>query len=364
MPSFMQKYRFLLIGILLIAFSTNLLAQDASDSEVYKLGDNLLPLHQTGIFSHLELGLNITDLPDTDLQNQIDNLRLSGYNASDIILQSIQFTNQDAVNSNSLWKSLSTSPGAGFLGSALVPGLSQAAGGQYWKTALYLALEATAIVLIIDGNKRGERLERRYIYNGNRDWSVVKYASWVHEYYHNVPGARAPGAPDVDIKSLLTPAGLAQYNQLGQFPSPVFDTELEWAWINLNALRQLERRSLYLTSGRPFSHDVQDFGSQQYYELMSKYFQFGPGWRDWSNNIHDVNAGLSGMSPMWLDHARLEERFNDSFRLAGNMITLLVVNHVVSAFDALFTIQLRNHRLESGMQVTNQGAEYQLIWRF
>lgn len=255
---------------------------------------------------------------------------------------------------------LATRPGAAFLGSAIVPGLSQAAGKQYWKTAIYLVAEAATIFLHIDANRRGDRLEREYISTGNADWSVVKYAAWVHDYYHNTPGARPIGAPDIDIRTLLTPEGLAEYNRLGRFPDPQFNNDQDWRLIDINALRQLERRSLYLTSGRPFSHDLPDYGSQQYYELMSKYFQFAPGWRDFSNAQHNVNAGIAGMNPMWLNHSNIGERFNDSYRLAGNMLTLVVVNHIVSAFDAYFTVKLRNHRLQSSMVLDPGAVHYQL----
>jgi hypothetical protein len=275
-----------------------------------------------------------------------------------------QSTEQATRSSSAFQQALTTKPGYAFLGSAIVPGLSQAANKQYWKTAVYLAAEAATIYLVIDGNKRGERLERDYINIGNQDWSVMKYAAWVHNYYHNVPGARSPGAPNINITSLLTPAGLEEYNRQGGFPMPQYDTDTEWKWINIQALRQLERSSLYLTSGRPFSHDLPDLGSQQYYELMSKYYQFAPGWRDWNDNNHNVNAGISGMSPMWIQHAHLEERFNDSYRFAGNMLTLMVVNHVISAFDAYFTIKLKNHKLESGMVYQPGFISYQLTYKF
>jgi hypothetical protein len=361
----MSKYGLqFILGWILIFSTSNALAQMTPDKYAIEFEKTPHPLLKNMELNGLNPTSNINESFDSILQNDIERFIQSGFSPSNLIMQSNLFKEDPSADGFPVWNSLSTKPGMGFLGSALIPGLSQAANGQYWKTALYIAIEATSIYFIIDGNRRGRELEQRYINIGNQDWSVVKYASWVHNYYHNVPGARSPGSPDVDIRSLLTPAGLEQYNQLGGFPSPVFNIELEWTWINLNALRQLERSSLYLTSGRPFSHDVQDFGSQQYYELMSKYFQFGPGWRDWNDNNHNVNAGLSGMSPMWLSHARLEERFNDSFRLAGNMVTLLVVNHLVSAFDALFTIQLRNHRLESGMHVNHYGAQYQLTWRF
>lgn len=276
----------------------------------------------------------------------------------------IQSTEQASRSSSAFRQALTTKPGYAFLGSAIVPGLSQAANKQYWKTGLYLVAEATAIYLVIDGNKRGERLERDYINIGNQDWSVIKYAAWVHNYYHNVPGGRSPGSPNIDITTLLTPAGLEEYNRQGGFPMPLYNTDSEWKWINIQALRQLERSSLYLTSGRPFSHDLPDLGSQQYYELMSKYFQFAPGWRDWNDINHNVNAGMAGMSPMWLQHTLLEERFNDSYRFAGNMLTLMVVNHVISAFDAYFTIKLKNHKLESGMVYQAGSISYQLTYKF
>ncbi len=304
---------------------------------------------------------------------QLEHFFLTGNLPSDVIpaafpgnyllKNDLQTSPQQAPSSRFL-NTLATKPGAAFLGSAIVPGLSQAAGRQYWKTAIYLVAEAASIFLYIDSNRRGDRLESEYISTGNADWSVVKYAAWVHDYYHNTPGARPIGAPDIDIRTLLTPEGMAEYNRLGRFPDPQFNNDQDWRLIDINALRQLERRSLYLTSGRPFSHDLPDYGSQQYYELMSKYFQFAPGWRDFSNAQHNVNAGIPGMNPMWLNHSNIGERFNDSYRLAGNMLTLVVVNHIVSAFDAYFTVKLRNHRLQSSMVLEPGAVHYQLSVTF
>jgi hypothetical protein len=66
------------------------------------------------------------------------------------------------------------------------------------------------------------------------------------------------------------------------------------------------------------------------------------------------------MNAMWLNHSNIGERFNDSYRLAGNMLTLVVVNHIVSAFDAYFTVKLRNHRLQSSMVLDPGAVHYQL----
>lgn len=249
-------------------------------------------------------------------------------------------------------------PGLMFIGSAAVPGLGQAANDQWWKTALFAAAETGAWFILIDQRTRGRTEERRSNRFGNHNWSVVNYAAWVHGYYH--AGGRRPGAPDVPITALLTPAGLNVYNQTGQFPIPAFDNATDWNLIDIRALRELEKNTIYLVTGREFSHTLPDYGSQQYYELMSKYPQFGPGWRDWNNQVNDVNRRNEGMPDMWFEHARMGVVFNDHYRLSSNMASVIILNHMISAFDAYFTVKIRGARLEQGAFLHPAGGEYRL----
>ncbi len=256
---------------------------------------------------------------------------------------------------------LSPKAALAFGASALVPGAGQAMNRQWWKTALYVGAEAAAIGFYLHYDARGDLGQRRYNRHGNANWSVVSYAGFVHGYY--MGGARRPNAPDVPITDLLTPAGLAVFNETGQFPTPAFDTSVDWALIDLQALRALERNTLY-ANGNAFSHDLPDYGSQQYYELIGKYFQFGPGWRDWDPALHSVNADKSGMPALWVEHARRNREFNDDFKLSRQMVTLVLVNHVISAFDALFTVNIRENRLETGGVMTPAGGTVVLRYSF
>lgn len=249
-------------------------------------------------------------------------------------------------------------PGWMFVGSAVVPGLGQAANQQWWKSAVFAAVEAGAWYVLFDQNTRGTTAERRSNRFGNRNWSVVNYAGWVHGYYHS--GGRKPGAPDVPLTALLTPAGLAVFNQTGRFPAPAFDNATDWSLIDIRALRDLEKNTVYLVTGREFSHTLPDYGSQQYYELMSKYPQFGPGWRDWNNQVNDVNRRNEGMPGMWIEHARMGVVFNDHYRLSSNMASVILLNHMVSAFDAYFTVKIRNARIEQGAFLHPDGGMYRL----
>jgi hypothetical protein len=270
--------------------------------------------------------------------------------------------------SQDIWPSLNyrdvakEKPGLLFVSSLAIPGLGQAVNDQWWKTALFGAVEITAIALMVDYKTRAKTGMRRTYRYGDNNWSVVNYAEWLHGYYHDV--GRKPGSPNVPITQLLTPEGLAVYNSTGQFPTPNFVNAVDWSMIDINALRALEKNSIFLTTGREFSHTLPDYGSQQYYELMSKYPQFGAGWRDWNNSMNDLNQGVNGMSPMFFWHGDMSENFNDLFRNGDNMAMLLITNHVISAFDAYFTIKIRNARLEQSAFLYPGGGEVRLRLSF
>jgi hypothetical protein len=57
------------------------------------------------------------------------------------------------------------------------------------------------------------------------------------------------------------------------------------------------------------------------------------------------------------------QQFNENYRAAGNILTLLVVNHVVSAFDALFTVQLKNSRIETNTNLM-KNEQFSVTWHF
>jgi hypothetical protein len=269
------------------------------------------------------------------------------------------------LSAQTLWPALSysdntaaptpSSAGLPFLASAVLPGLGQAMNESWVKTTVFAAIEIGAIVFILDQNARAKTGRTRAYGYGDNNWSVVHYAGWLHGYYHG--GARNSGSPDIPITDLLTPAGLALYNSTGQFPSPNFNNDADWALIDIDALRNMERRTIYLTTGREFSHTLPDYGSQQYYELMSKYPQFGPGWRDWDDMSNNINAGVPGMPFMFNRHGGLNAYFNDRYRAADNFLMILIANHVVSAFDAYFTVKLRNVKLEPAAVLTPDGGQ-------
>lgn len=262
--------------------------------------------------------------------------------------------------SGSFFGQIRENPGLAFISSALVPGLGQAANQQWWKTALFAGIEIGALALYFERRSHAQKVERDYINMANNKWSVVQYAKFLVEYNDQTPWNNR----EIHITDMLTQAGLQHYMENGTI-NPAFSNDIDWAMINLSALNQFEMETRYQT-GFFFSHVVPAYGSQQYYELVSKYFQFAPGWVDWNGNISVVDGGIPAMSPLWLKHARIEEEFNDAYRFSGSMLMVLLGNHVFSAFDAYFTSKLRLHRrtLQTSASLHQTGANLNLRVNF
>lgn len=274
----------------------------------------------------------IADIPSEEINISINDFRYTNFNGSDISGFDAVAINED-TESTGFFTYVSERPGLAFLSSAVLPGLGQAANRQWWKTAIFAAVEIGAIAVYFERRAHGRKVEREFWQMADENWSVVQYAQFLQNY----------SQIDFDITDVLTPEGLAAFQQNGGIEA-TFIRDIDQGWIDLAALNDLEWQTLYRSTGLPFSHVVPAYNSQQYYELVSKYFQFGPGWIDWNGVITIVDGGVSDMPALWREHARIEEEFNDAFRLSSNMAMLLVANHVFSAFDAFFTSQLRLHR--------------------
>ncbi len=236
-----------------------------------------------------------------------------------------------------------------FFSSLIVPGTGQMINRNWWRSGIYLAVEAASIYLAIDYRNRGVRGERNYERWADQNWSVVQYSKWLVDY-HAIHGINNPYLDDL--------------KQMIQGLSPSFDTSIDWNRIDLAILRNVERNTPYITTddffASNFSHVLPDYGSQQYYELIAKYYQYQAGWRDY-DAFHD-NLGHTGdlfierfridrngafASPLFYDGVDFSRQFNEDFRRSGYFVSLLIANHVISAFDAYFTVQLKQNRLDA-----------------
>lgn len=85
----------------------------------------------------------------------------------------------------------------------------------------------------------------------------------------------------------------------------------------------------------PMSHRLPPRGSQQYYELISKYIQFTYGWRDAYDDVPEHSA-------MFQRHAEMRANMNAQYETADYFLFGLIINRVLSAIDAVLLARDHN----------------------
>ena len=241
-------------------------------------------------------------------------------------------------------------PFLSLLSSLAIPGTGQLRNKTWWKAGIFMAVEAASAFLYVDYRNRARSGEREFERYSDQNWSVVQYSQWLVNYHE----ANNLDNPHIDeLRSAVD----------GE--NPAFNTNQDWNVIDLELLRDVERNTLYINpdaqaTNNNFSHTLPDYGSQQYYELISKYYQYQSGWRDY-NQFHDSIGHTGNMynnrflidrngdfaSPYFFRGAELADEFNTEFRRSGYFISILIANHVISAFDAYFTVKLKQNRLQA-----------------
>ncbi|MFO7798849.1 hypothetical protein [Rhodohalobacter sp.] len=306
-------------------------------------------------------------LPSLGLSQPMENETTAdspNFTKFDLIKPSYAVSAYNTDNSSPL-NTIRNSPELAFISSAILPGSAQAVNGNWLRTGLFAAVEATAIILAVDYQNSAERKERSYERNADQNWSVVQYAQWLTEYHlvHNLSNPYISELRD-DVAGLI----------------PTFDTDIDWKAVDINLLRNAERSTRYITtddqSANNFSHTLPAYGSQQYYELIAKYYQYQAGWRDY-HDFHDqlghtgndfiqryfFDRGGAYASPLFWQFAEDADRFNSLYRTGRTFQMLLIVNHVASAFDALFTVQLKQNRIEATSSIV-PGRQLSMTVRF
>lgn len=267
----------------------------------------------------------------------------------EITLQDLKPT-VNYAQSSPFFQPIREKPGLALLSSALIPGSAQAANKKWIRAGLYLLADAAFVGIHLKSFHNAKAEERRYKKFANNNWSVVTYARWLVNYH--------------DENNLPNPYLTELKNEIAG-KSASYNPQEDWKKIDIELLRNVERNTSFVYSdgrmGNKFSHEMPDYGSQQYYELISKYYQYGPGWNGFGQN-RNGNSLDSRYQLQWngtdmplgfIRGSTLAEDFNDSYRLAGNMITLLILNHIVSAFDAFLTVKIKNNRLEANSNFIN-----------
>lgn len=248
---------------------------------------------------------------------------------------------------------LGRSPEAAFFSSLIIPGSGQLASRSWFRAGLFIAIEAAGIYLAVDQRNKAIAGEREYERFADNNWSVVEYSNWLIDY-HETHGINNPY--------------IDQLREEVAGEEATYDTRVDWGKVDINLLRNVERNTPYLTTddeiANQFSHTIPPYGSQQYYELIAKYYQFQAGWRDYHSH-HDaightgpdfenrflIDRNGAYASSFFSDAADSARLFNADYRRSRTIATFLLVNHVISAFDTYFTVKLKQNNLQASSSV-------------
>ena len=225
---------------------------------------------------------------------------------------------------------------AAFL-SAFIPGAGEVYAKSYWKAAIFAALEIGFWTANVVYNNKGDDEDARMRQYGDAHWSAQVY--WSYVYQKAVEKGLWNGQP-------LSGHTDAQ----GRF---VLDDQ----YYNQNLVRELYP----LQDDLGFTHQLPLTKTQQYYEMIYKYLgQFGVGWDDVAPTFNDpyyyeVDAHLGHLTPNISRYRSMRNKSNHYYDVATTMMSFVLANHLLSAFDAAWTVKKYNMRVSQAVRVQPYG---------
>lgn len=214
--------------------------------------------------------------------------------------------------------------------SAILPGSGEFYSEQYIKSAVFLGIEAAAIIVGVINNKKGDDKTNEFQSYANMNWSVARYARWTLVHARSINS-------DVDPTT---------FN--------VFDGTGKVVWSELNRLEnEIGQGTNY------YSHRLAGYGEQQYYEMIGKYPQFNPGWDDFGNENTAYKYG-DPVTAHFTYYSGERGKANDFYNVASKAVVVIVTNHVISMFDAIWSAASFNKKLQVNMSLKQDQIGYRI----
>jgi len=194
--------------------------------------------------------------------------------------------------------------------SALLPGAGEFYAKSFVKSAIFIALEAGLWIGYAVYQNKGNTQTDQFHAFADAKWSVRKYATWLRDQ----AGATGINPNEADLNILR--------NQINAFEA-----------------------------GK-FSHTLPEYGAQQYYELIGKYQNFVPGWEDASPtisatvNYSDPNSYVNVKTGMFNSYAIDRQQANDYYDASKRFVSGVIINHVLSIADAIWSVSIYNKNLQ------------------
>jgi len=244
----------------------------------------------------------------------------------------ISFDNTYVEQKPLLNEEMKKSPLIAGLMSLAIPGAGQIYSESYIKGAAFLVLEAATIYTSVVYNKKGDDQTNVFQDYAYQHWDVKRYAKWTV----------------TNASKINESVNSSQFN--------VFDNNGNVNWNELNRLESAI--SAY------YSHKLAPLGDQQYFEMIGKYPQFNPGWDDFGDENTTYSYG-DPLTPRFHLYSGERGKANDYYNVASKAVIVIIINHIISTVDAIFTSKSYNKKIElnTDLQKVQFGFEEDLNYK-
>jgi hypothetical protein len=241
---------------------------------------------------------------DSKISSRYSKLELS----SKIINQDNSSTSKNNLDALNQSKPGEKSPYLGALFSGIIPGTGEFYSKHYLKGAIFLAVEAGLWIAYASYQSKGNSQTDQFQAFADQNWNVYQYAGWLKTVGFS-------GSGNIDLNS---------------DPNTLLDQ-----------INECERQS-------GFSHQLPHYGEQQYYELIGKYQTFISGWKDVDLNYLNQNQVnyQTYRTEMFESYSYSRQQANKYYDDANTMTTLVILNHILSAADAAWSVTMFNKDLK------------------
>ena len=215
--------------------------------------------------------------------------------------------------------------------SAVLPGAGEIYTENYLKAGIFIVIEAAAITTAVIYDNKGNDQTEVFESFANTHWSPNRYAQWTVDNLQNL----VPNISQTD---------------LNYYQSNVISN----GEVNFRILNSMER-----LIGSYYSHQLDPFGTQQYYEMIGKYHQFNPGWDDFGNppfEPYDPNGYK--VTDKFKYYSGERSKANDFYSVAKTAVTIVILNHIISAVDAAWSASRYNKTLETKVSLEKQNVGF------
>ncbi len=230
------------------------------------------------------------------------------------------------------------------------PGAGELYSKSYVKAAIFAAVEVTSWAVAYAYNKKGDDETAAFEAYANQHWSASKYVNWtLNNLGVLVPPPNTPNQQDWGDRIY----GAGNYDPADPpVSSPPYR---DMSWPEINAMEDVVRSQ----PDNGFTHLLPAYGDQQYYELIGKYDQFSRGWDDAPDDfLSPSDLPLRSNSKRFYEYARMRAHANEQYDVAGTFVSVAVINHLVSAIDAIWSASRFNANLHADIKMRVQPTMY------